>query len=420
MHRLAACLYAFLIHLNTAPESIGFGILCAACAWNWRESLHAWRQARTLRWLWPLMAWSVFASLSGFWSPEHALAKPTKAALLPWLIAPVGGAAPAMAFSFVAGAFVGMTTQVWAWSQVRSFDRIAGLGKDLSTVGALACDAALLSLGGIVLVRNFWWRVLAASGLLVSLLSLAFTQGRGAGIALLVAAPCLLWMVVGRSVRVMRGRSSIALPMVVLLVVGTVGTGILLSRGVLFDRVTDGVVQAEERAAAQTRFLGFRLLLAQLAFDAACERPLFGWGRSPSTWTIAISQGAPADRLAAAAETVPGDREFVRNLNSAHNAWLQVALEGGGVGVGLLGLAAAFACRAMFRDRSAAGSVSASVAIAWLVLSLSTPAIQLNRVVAPVMLALGVVLRPTRPDDLDRLQDPAREASTGRSTSSLP
>lgn len=393
VHGAAACVYAFALHLNNAPESIAFGLLVAGCLLNWRDSVAAWQRTCLMRWMWPWLLWSVLSVMSGLWSPEHALARPSRAVLLPWLVVPVSGFVSSIAVGFLAGAVVATGTQCAAWIRIQSWERIAGVGRDLGTVSALACFASVVALGFVLFAGSPRVRKWAVAALFFALLQLAFTQGRSAILALAIAT---IWLV--RATRIAssetplsRGRRRAWVAAAYVLVCLCVGA--LVVRGFTVDRRYQREGDASGAIVDQTRFLGSRLLLVQLTVDAVRERPLLGWGRSSKSWTEAVRQSGAAERLEAAPETTPGDRDSIRGLNSAHVVWMQAALETGLIGLALLLIGATSAVVAFRRDRSREGRVAAAVAVAWLVISFGQPVISLNRAFAPVMLALGVALR---------------------------
>ncbi|NBX26460.1 MAG: hypothetical protein EBQ99_10525 [Planctomycetes bacterium] len=229
-------MYAFALHLNNAPESIAFGLLVAGCLLNWRDSVAAWQRTCLMRWMWPWLLWSVLSVMSGLWSPEHALARPSRAVLLPWLVVPVSGFVSSIAVGFLAGAVVATGTQCAAWIRIQSWERIAGVGRDLGTVSALACFASVVALGFVLFAGSPRVRKWAVAALFIALLQLAFTQGRSAILALAIATIWLVWAtrIASSETPLSRGRRRAWVAAAYVLVCLCVGA--LVVRGFTVDR----------------------------------------------------------------------------------------------------------------------------------------------------------------------------------------
>ena len=290
VHTALACLYLFLLPLQTAPKDILFVMLTGYALLRLPNTWRCYTVLLRDSVGWLMLAWLLWHAAAVLWSLDPAEGvkelRSHRIILTPLILWPVIDRLTWMVIALLIGVFGQNMVQLLQALRLFGFEpnqwgRLRGLIHPIHT-GTFALAALLLCVSALCVlpwrgrsVRALLPFALALIGGLAALFGFIGAGSRGPWIAGLVALPCLFVLLMIHYPTARRRLLISAVPACIVMALL-----IIPLRGYLGDRVTDAVEQLEE-AIEEEDFdsdVGLRIGLWRWAGRGFMEAPLFGMG----------------------------------------------------------------------------------------------------------------------------------------------
>jgi len=349
VHVVLACVYFAVAGLSTATESIAFVVLVGYAALRGPSVWRTWVPLLHVPAVWALIVFCLWATISLAWSPDPAagldMLKSARALLLFPALIPIHRHWRLLLASLLAGLSLQAGLQIMQAlgliaPMAKNLIRHAGLYSHPGHLSTYHAAGLLIAVAWLRETRSAHARMLLVVCMVLMTTGVAIAAGRGAIVALVVAAPALialLWCRFGApdTLRVLWSAA------IAVLLVGGIVTGFVLMSG--SGGLARGATDVQ-RVADVGSSIGSRLVWWRASLDTFSAHPLTGAGVGGTREELRTN---PRIHEAAAARPDLGIEFFAHE--HPHSLFVQTPAELGLVGVALLVIAIVTIARAAWQ-----------------------------------------------------------------------